>query len=86
MPYSWWIPVVVVLYAVCGVLSVQNAQHRGLWTLWVMLAGWVPLWALVSRYSKNLLFDGALYDCLMLLSYLVAVTVCGGGDGFRVNI
>lgn len=34
-----------------------------------------PLWAWVSRYSKNLMFDGMVFDLLMFLSYAVTFMV-----------
>ena len=35
--------------------------------VWIM--GCVPLWAIISRYSTNLFFDGVLYDIILFTGF-----------------
>jgi hypothetical protein len=85
MTAYWWVPCALVMYAAIAILSRLNAEHRGMWTLWVMLAGWIPLWAIISRYSKNLLFDGMLFDVVMFFGYAVTLLVLGAGRQFTCS-
>jgi drug/metabolite transporter (DMT)-like permease len=32
-----------------------------------------PLWAIVSRHSKNIIFDAALYDVIMFVFFLLGM-------------
>jgi len=40
------------------------------------------LWTVVSRISKNIVFDAMLYDNIMFLSYVGALTLLGCGSKF----
>jgi len=74
----WWVPLVVVYYIVYSWLSKQNNEFGGKW-LWIALI-WgaiCPMWIVVSRLSKNLLFDGMLYDNLMFLTYVCTMIFLG---------
>jgi hypothetical protein len=77
-PHIWWVPLVVVYYVVYSWLSKQNNDIGGKW-LWMMFV-WgaiCPMWIIVSRISKNLLFDGMLYDNLMFLTYVGTMMYLG---------
>jgi hypothetical protein len=41
--------------------------------MWAL--GLIPLWGVVSRYSKNILIDGLLYDILMFLTYSISLCI-----------
>ena len=36
------------------------------------------MWALVAKYSKNLVFDGLLYDTVMVLVYTLSISFLTG--------
>lgn len=76
--YALWVPTVVVYYVGYSWLSKQNNDIGGKW-FWFMFAygAACPLWLIVSRISKNLLFDGVLYDNLMFLTYVGAMIFLG---------
>jgi hypothetical protein len=38
-----------------------------------------PFWVMVTRVSKNLMFDGMIYDNLMFLTYVFAMIALGAG-------
>jgi hypothetical protein len=63
----FWIAPEITLYSFLAYLSIQNNCYA-LWAL-----GCFPLWAIVSHYSKNLFFDGLLYDSIMILSYAISI-------------
>ena len=46
--------------------------------------GAIPLWNFVSRYSKNLLADGFVYDLILLLSYVGTLIYLGEASKFNV--
>jgi len=48
-----------------------------MWSMWAV--GIVAPWPLVSRFSKNLLFDGMLYDIILFLSYAIALGLITNG-------
>jgi len=80
--YWFWVPVVVLVYVIYSLLSKQNQEHGGKW-FWAMYAfGVIMPWAFVSRYSKNLLFDGLLYDMVMCCTMAATFAVLGEGANF----
>ena len=76
MQYLWWVPCVVLYYAIYAGFSKLNNAHGGKW-FWIAYAfgAACPFWVIVSRYSKNLAFDAIVYDACMILSFMVAL-VC----------
>ena len=89
--YIWWVPCVIAYYVIYSWLSKMNndcALQATVWYqqkwLWYTFAfGAVcPFWIIVSRISKNLLFDGILYDNIMFLTYVTTIALMGGADKF----
>ena len=74
MFYVLWIPLLIISVAALSYLSYRNNVDGGKW-LWIMYAfQLIPgVWILVSRFSKNLMFDGVLYDVIMLMAYSVCL-------------
>jgi hypothetical protein len=62
----------------------NNIKHSLLSFIIVSLVGAFPLWSFVSRVSKNLLFDGLLYDSCMLLSFVITFILLGEGKAFNL--
>ena len=85
--YFWWIPCVVVYYAVYSWISKQNNTEVGThsWVLVLFIYGIIAPWVIVSKFSKNLLFDGMLYDNLMFLTYVSTLLVLGAGNKFTLH-
>jgi hypothetical protein len=44
-----------------------------------------PFWIMVTRVSKNLLFDGMLYDNIMFLTYITTLIMLRAGDKFLLH-
>jgi len=72
--YLWWVPLTVLYYFIYTWLSKQNNVCGGKWLIIMFLFGaFAPMWLIVSRISKNLLFDGMLFDNIMFLTYVFAM-------------
>jgi hypothetical protein len=83
MSYWAWIPALVLMLIVSGWMSVKNNQNpSGNWTLWLWIfnaaTSMIPFWPIISKNSKNLLFDSLLYDIIMVLVYTVTIVVMSG--------
>lgn len=51
----------------------QNITQDKIWFFLTWAIGVIPMWAIVSRYSKNLVADAVLYDTAIALVYYVAL-------------
>ena len=78
----WWIPVVVVYHVVLAWYSIQNQAHGGRWFAWTLVWSLCPLWAIVSRYSKNLMLDSLIYDWLIVVSFNATLVWLGCSEKF----
>jgi hypothetical protein len=82
MLQMWWIPIVIVFGLVLAGLSVKNNEVGGNWFYVLYVFGIIQLWPFVSRYSKNLVFDGLLYDTILVLTYSTVVIFLSKGKTF----
>jgi hypothetical protein len=90
--HAWWIPLTILYYVVFSYLSKLNNDHsddvdiwwksKYLWTMFVFGA-LCPLWIIVTRVSKNIMFDGMIYDNLMFLTYVFTMVALGAGSGLN---
>jgi hypothetical protein len=80
----WWIIPTWIYYTVFAWASTQNNVHGGKW-IWInfLIGALCPFWILVARYSKNIIFDGMLYDHVLFLSFIVTTWYLGFADGFN---
>ena len=79
--YLWWIPTAIIYYIIFSWLSRQNNVLGGKW-FWILFAfgAFCPIWLIVTRISKNLLFDGMLYDNIMFLTYALTMFYLGDAE------
>jgi hypothetical protein len=83
--YWFWVPLCIAYYAFYAWMSKQQNEQGG-WGIAMLLANALfPLWIIVSRYSKNLLFDGMLYDSLLSVTYVVTL-ICLGAHSRLTHI
>jgi hypothetical protein len=69
-----WILAVIASSSFAGYLSYKSNISQDLkWTVYLWALNILPIWAIIARYSKSLIFDGLLYDTLLIVSYTVAV-------------
>ena len=45
------------------------------WFWYTFILGFAPTWAIVARYSKDLVSDAVLYDILVSVVYFIAMIV-----------
>lgn len=74
-----WATLVFFFYLLSAYITVKNNLNGGKW-FWIMLiSNAVPLWAVVSRYSKDVMFDTLLFDALLVLAYTLGLLWFTGG-------
>lgn len=90
MHYIWWVPTVVIWYTIYYFFTVKNNsdvgvwyQSKWFWCTWCM--GLCPLWAIVSRVSHRIVFDGLLYDCLLVLIFPIAMILYNQATNFTTG-
>ena len=77
--YLWWVPGVIGLYTLLGWLSVKsNVSNSKVIFAGLIIAQMIPVWALVTKVSKSLLFDALLYDVIAAIACAIAIGVFSG--------
>ncbi len=81
--YLIWVPGVFIYYIIFFWLSKKNNDDGGMW-MWAtyIFGGLCPFWIYVSRCSKNLIFDGFLYDMVMFFAFTITMVLLGAGEKF----
>ena len=74
----------MVVYVSTAWLSVKSQEFGGIY-FWVLACVPVPLWALVTRVSDNLVVDAIIYDILMLLFFYIGLALLGAASGFTTH-
>ena len=82
--YLWWIPTTIIVYMIYGWLSKQSQELGGMY-FWILGFVPIPLWALITRVSTNLLVDGIIYDIIMLLGFTSGLIIMGASAGFTTH-
>lgn len=78
LAYLIWVPLIIAFYSYYAYVSkLNNDSNNYNYIVWIMILGAFPGWALVSKFSKNLLFDGMLYDNIMFLTYVSTMIALG---------
>ena len=74
--YLWWPAAVVIYYWIYYWISVKNNTDGGNWWIIMLVYSAVcPLWIIVSRITHHMLFDGLLYDSIMVTTFIAAMVV-----------
>ena len=78
----FWVPLILCHYAFVAYLSFR-AQELGTWQSYgiIWLMGLAPYWILVTRFSKNLVLDGFVYDFAVASGWAIGVAILKG-SGF----
>jgi len=70
----WWIPFICLSAGLAGYFSHKaNLSGENHWVVYLWLLNVVPLWAVIAKYSKNILTDGLIYDILLTVVYTATV-------------
>jgi hypothetical protein len=81
--YLWWPVVAFLYYTGYGYISQINNQQGGKYTMWMWAYGAAcPLWAIVSKITKNITFDAALYDALIVICGFFGLWLAGAMKDF----
>jgi len=76
----WWVPLVVVDYAIAGWLWHRinvDGTWRSVWLCCLVGLVGLPLWPIVAKYSRSLVADALIFDVLLLVSSYGAMLVAG---------
>jgi hypothetical protein len=70
----WWLPIVMVEYTAIAWLTFKsNSTHLPIYNYLLWAVGCIPVWALVARYSKDVVRDGIYFDVAFTLVYTFAI-------------
>jgi len=83
--YLWAIPGIALIFGLNAYFSHNNSVSGGKWFFLVWAASCSPLWALMTKYSKNLIFDGLIYDIFGLIVYTTVIVALASKQTFSVN-
>ncbi len=71
---AWWLPIVALDYFVGAWLTYKVSNGGSMIWFWMAWAGGcLPLWTMIARYSKDIVFDGILFDVTMTLVYTASI-------------
>lgn len=87
--YLWWVPLLIVWYAIANYFTVKNNSDTAIWYhsrwFWLtLLTNFNPLWAIISRLSNRLVFDGMLYDTILIISFPICMILFGMTKQFAI--
>lgn len=85
MLYFLWIPLAIFFNVFQAWLSTKVAGDK-MFFYFLWLWGALPMWAFVSKYSKNLFFDALLYDSILVVSFSMSLLVFTGTILKPINI
>ena len=80
-------PFVWIFVFVLNVFSAWTNQLNNVDKKWFWLAcvfSVIPVFPIVSRYSKNLLIDGLIYDIVIFFAYLITLLMLGCGKNVTI--
>lgn len=80
--YIVWVPSLIFLGCIFAAISRHVNHNPSSWMLWLLLLP-NPIWLVVTKVSKNIIFDGFVYDTVILLAYTVTFLVLGEGQNFN---
>jgi len=90
MHHAWWIPALCIYFIIYSWLSKMNNDTADITPWYTSKYLWLtfffgalcPFWLIISRVSKNLLFDGMLYDNIAVMMYIATMIALRCGDKF----
>jgi len=77
--YFVWVPFTIAYYTFYGWLSVRLNAERSVWkAVSLCLLGAVPMWPLVTAFSRRIAVDALFYDFFMITACTVSVILFSG--------
>lgn len=86
--YIKWIPALILFCCLGAMLSKKANDHT--YTLldytfyYFITISTCTVWLYVAKYSKSMILDSVLYDCIMSITYATAFVVMGLAQGFTL--
>jgi uncharacterized membrane protein len=82
--YYWWVPVAAIYYMIYAWISVKAKVEPdfGVWHYSLLIFMFCPLWFFVVKQTKDILFDGMLYDNTLFLAFSLTFVALGQGNNF----
>ena len=74
MQYLWIIALFITSVLAAYLSHKSNHSTEWKWSVYLWSLNLIPLWAIIARFSKNILFDGILYDILLTVIYTLTMT------------
>lgn len=69
----WWIPVIAIVSIFQAYITIRSNAYGGIWVYIVLISSINPAWALITRISKDIVFDGFVYDITASIFYAIAI-------------
>lgn len=73
--YIPWLCLCIPIYILHAYVSNLNSISNGKYTLLLYLTGIIPVWTFMSAHSKDVAFDGILFDVIVLLTYAISINI-----------
>jgi hypothetical protein len=85
MHYFIWIPLTLFLNFLFCLIAVK-VGHKSFWWNYLLISvvDFIPTWSLASYWSKNLIFDGFIYDFTLVASGVLFMTLLGQSQAFSL--
>ena len=83
--YIIWIASVILWYGLLAWLSFQSNNYGSFWTYLTYIWGAIcPIWAIITKFSPNILRDAVMYDVTIFLAFAVVMIFLGAGSTFTL--
>ena len=79
----WFFVPTLIISVLYAWTSYKNKEFGGNYIYWVWAVNLIPIFPLLSKYSKNLVRDGAIYSVILLIGYLFTLMYLGESKGFN---
>jgi len=63
----------------------KNNALGGGWFWFACLVSMLPVFPIAMRFSKDMLWDGLVFELVMLLSYVITLLYLGSGKAFNMT-
>jgi hypothetical protein len=88
MSFYWiWVPILAVYCVILAYFTKRLNDYRTTFLFWLVY--FLPivcnLWPVIAKYSKNLVFDGLLYDAIVFLTFYGTMLWMGAGQNFTTR-
>ena len=81
-----WVPLVIIAYTLVAIISKKaNDTQEWSWIWMLYVLNIVGIWPLLSKYSKNILFDGLLHDFIVFMTFYGTLIIMGSASTFSTT-